>query len=91
MMTICVGADGAAGRAGAGGAAGVEPAGVADGCAVDGCVAAGAGLRFVVGLRFVWPTATEQRVSERIKDQRLREGFIPELMGLGDYNLDVTL
>ena len=61
MTTMGVGALGrAAGRAGVGVAVVVEADGCVAGCGVVGRgVAAGVGLRFVAGLRFVWPTDTD--------------------------------
>lgn len=79
---------GVVGRAGAGvvvdavlGAVGVaDVAGVAAGGFVD----CGVGLRFVVGLRLVWPVAIDERVNERINSNKMTEDFIPGLMVWSD-------
>ena len=80
-----VGAEGRAdGRAGVGVAVVVEAGGCAAGCGV----AAGVALRFVVGLRFVWPTDADERANRRIRGNRLTEVFIPKLKGLSECRLE---
>lgn len=91
MVTSCVGVVGRAGVAGdadaavapvADGPVADGPVADAGGCAVDWdcCFVTGAGLRAVVGLRLVWPTAVKEKITVRTKGKSLREGFIPKLM-----------
>ena len=81
MTTIGVGD---AARAGVVGRVGVGE--VAGGATDAGCgVATGAGLRFVVGRRFVCPSAADERASKTIRGKGL--SFILELMVVGDYRL----
>ena len=83
MVTIGLGV---VGRAGAGlvVGSGEGDVGFADAVGVEdaaGCAAdCGVGLRFVVGLRLVWPMAIDEKVKERINSKRVIEGFIPGLM-----------
>ena len=83
IATIDLGVVGRAGAglvvgAGAGEVGLVDVVGVdeADGCGAD----CGVGLRFVAGLRFVWLTAIDEKVNERINSNRVIEGFILRLM-----------